>query len=244
MTPGIYVGVSGFSYPSWKGTFYEKDTKAEEFLTFYAQRLGSVEINSSFYAPPRDTMIESWRGKTKRDFVFAFKAPQLVTHILKLGKGSVEAARGFSERLAPLESRRGPILFQLPPYMKQDLELLESFLAGTKDIDDRVFEFRHKSWLQESTYALLEEHGANFCVSDTEDMEPVFRVTGRFAYFRLRRDAYAPGSMEDWANKIRETIRGKSLKKGAVCYVYLRHDETGANAVLAQELARRLKGDE
>ena len=236
MTEDYYVGVSGFSYPKWKGKFYPKDLKSEEFLSYYSQHLRSVEINSSFYAAPTAATVKSWSGRTGEGFRFSFKAPRQVTHILKLGKGAAEAADRFSKVL-DLGPRRGPILFQLPPYLKLDLELLGGFLSETSGVRDRVFEFRHESWLQEPVYQLLERNGAGFCIAETEDMEPTFKVTGEFAYFRLRNGSYTAKAIDSWAEKIRRTSKG--LPK---TYVYLRHDETGENAILAQRLSETLKG--
>ena len=231
----FYAGVSGFSYASWKGTFYPKGAQSEEFLALYSNRLGSVEINSSFYAPPSSAMVKSWAAKTSQEFRFSFKAPRLITHILKLGKGAPEAAEKLSKTIDQLDSRRGPILFQLPPFSKFDLQLLSEFLAKTSEISPRVFEFRHESWLNDSTFSLLEQQGAGFCIADTEDMEPVLKVTGGFAYFRLRKDSYGEGEIDRWAERI-----SKTAKDAEECYVYLRHDETGKNAILAEQLSKHL----
>jgi len=231
----IHVGVSGFSYPSWKGKFYPNNLKSEEFLVHYSQQLNSVEINSSFYARPSASMVKNWSEKTNEEFRFAFKAPKQITHIFKLGKGSSDEADRLSKTLDALGPRRGPVLFQLPPYSKQDLELLDEFLSKTSGIKNRVFEFRHESWLQDSTYRLLEKHGAGFCIAETEDMGPVFRVTGGFAYFRLRKESYDAKTIDQWAEKIREMVKG--LRES---YAYLRHDESGENAVLAQRLSEKL----
>ena len=95
MTTGFYVGVSGFSYPRWRGKFYPKEAKSEELLAHYARRLRSVEINSSFYAAPKPAAVEGWAGKTGEDFRFAFKAPQQITHILRLA-----GRRGGRNRLS------------------------------------------------------------------------------------------------------------------------------------------------
>ncbi|HUI01010.1 MAG TPA: DUF72 domain-containing protein [Nitrososphaerales archaeon] len=229
------VGVSGFSYPAWKGRFYPDDTKSEDFLPYYAQRLNTVEINSSFYAAPSAAMVKSWASRTEEGFRFAFKAPKQVTHILKLGKGAAEAAARLSKTLEGLGTRRGPVLYQLAPFTKQDLGLLESFLADTAGQGGRVFEFRHASWLQEPTYRLLDKNEAGFCIAETEDMEPVFRVTGGLAYFRLRKDSYDSKAIDAWAKKVRQVAEGSRER-----YVYLRHDETGENAVLAQRLLKAL----
>ncbi len=231
----VFVGVSGFSYPGWKGKFYPENLKSEEFLAFYSKRLNSVEINSSFYAPPSAVMVKSWSSKTADDFRFAFKAPRQVTHILKLGKGAPEASERMSRTLELLGQRKGPILFQLPPYARADLKLLEEFLGKSAIIENRVFEFRHESWLQNATYDLLEKNSAGLCIAETEDMAPSFKVTSDMAYFRLRKDQYDPDAIDEWSKKIVETT--STVEE---VYVYLRHDEKGENALLAEKLARLL----
>src|SRR5213592_2967982 len=149
MVRTLYVGVSGFSYPGWKGNFYPKDLK----------RGG---IKSSFYGPPSGMMVKSWSGKTRDDFRFSVKSPRQITHILKLGEGSADSAKRLGETLNLLGSKRGPILFQLPPFMRQNLKLLESFLRDTSGLKERVFEFRHESWLSDPTYALLDKYQAGY----------------------------------------------------------------------------------
>src|SRR2546425_6405168 len=127
--------------------------------------------------------------------------------------------------------KNGPILFQLPPYSKQDLKLLEDFLTSTSKIGGRVFEFRHESWLNDPTYSTLEKHDADFCIAETEDMKPVFKVTGKTPYFRLRRESYDAKMIDDWTGKIKETSKGRES-----VYVYLRHDENGDNAARALKI--------
>jgi len=234
-TKNPHIGVSGFSYASWKGRFYPKELKSEDFLAYYSQHLDSTEVNSSFYASPKADVVKSWASKTNEGFRFSFKAPRQITHILKLGKGSSEAADRLSKVLDLLGPKRGPVLFQLPPFSKQDLSLLEEFLSETSGIKSRVFEFRHESWLQEPTYRLLERHGAAFCIAETDDMKPAFQVTGGLAYFRLRKESYGAKAVDRWAKKISETAGGSRE-----CYAYLRHDETGENAILAQRLSEKI----
>lgn len=236
MKHDLFVGVSGFSYAGWKGKFYPKDLKSEDFLAFYSQKLNSVEINSSFYAPPTESTVKSWSAKTGDEFQFSIKAPRQITHILKLGEGSVQSAERLSKTLELLEAKRGPILFQLPPFSKQDLNLLESFLRDTSSLKSKVFEFRHQSWLDEQTYKLLDKYQAGFCVAETEDMEPVLKVIGGLAYFRLRKDTYDTSSINDWAKEIGKLVRG--LERA---YVYMRHDETGENAAHALRLREILE---
>src|SRR2546423_15381254 len=204
----FYVGVSGFSYASWKGTFYPKDLKSEDFLSFYSGKLNSVEINSYFYAPPSAAMVKSWAGRTGEDFRFAIKSPRLITHTLKIGKGAPEAADRLGNTLDLLRAKLGPVLFQLPPFFRQDLKTLESFLTQTTGVKRKVFEFRHESWLNDSTYQLLEKHDAGFCIAETEDIKPVLKVIGRLRYFRRRKDVYTPSAARKWTEKIRAIIKG------------------------------------
>ena len=237
MNKSVFVGVSGFSYASWKGSFYPKELKNEDFLSFYAGKLNSVEINSSFYAPPSAAMVKSWSSRTGEDFRFSIKSPRQITHSLKLGKGAVEAADRLGKTLDLLGGKLGPVLFQLPPFLRRDLKILEAFLTHTGGVKRKVFEFRHDSWLNESTYQLLEKHDAGFCIAETEDMKPVLRVTGGLPYFRLKKDAYTASDVERWTEKIREMIRGSED-----AFIYLRHDETGANASYAVGLMEKISG--
>ena len=233
----IFVGVSGFSYASWKGKFYPKELKSEDFLSFYAGKLNSVEINSSFYAPPSATMVKSWAGRTGEDFRFAIKSPRLITHTLKLGKGASDAADRLGKTLDLLGGKLGPILFQLPPFSRQDLKVLESFLTQTVGVKRKVFEFRHESWLNESSYQLLDKHDAGFCMAETEDMKPVLKVTGGLPYIRLRKDTYTEKELADWTEKIQKIVKGSDE-----AFVYLRHDETGENALYAERMKEKISG--
>lgn len=233
----IFVGVSGFSYASWKGKFYPKDLKSEDFLSFYAGKLNTVEINSSFYAPPSSTMVKSWAGRTGEDFRFAIKSPRLITHTLKIGKGASDAANRLAKTLDLLGGRLGPVLFQLPPFLRQNLKTLETFLTQTVSVKKKVFEFRHESWLSDPTYRLLDKHDAGFCIAETEDMKPVLKVTGGLPYFRLRKDAYTAKDVVEWTEKIRGIVRGSNET-----FVYLRHDETGENALYAEMMREKITG--
>ena len=234
----VFVGVSGFSYASWVGRFYPEGLRSEEFLGYYSGHLKSVEINSSFYAAPSVAMVKNWSAKTDPGFRFSFKAPRLITHIMKLGEGAPKASEKVSGTLRDLGPRLGPVLFQLPPFLKLNEGLLRNFLSETGDIGSKVFEFRHPSWFTETVYHLLDRHEAGFCTAETEDLEPVFRVTGGLAYFRLRKDSYDEKDIDAWSQRIRKSSEG-----ARECYVYLRHDETGENALFAQRLSEGLQDE-
>src|SRR5947208_11665338 len=148
-------------------------------------------------------MVKSWAGRTGEDFRFVIKSPRSITHTLKLGKGASEAADRLGKTLDLLGGKLGPVLFQLPPFFRQDLKTLEDFLTQTAGMKKKVFEFRHDSWLNDLTYQLLEKHDAGFCIAETEDMKPVLKTTGRLPYFRLSKDVYTASDIGKCMDKIR-----------------------------------------
>src|SRR3989475_12830771 len=128
----MFVGTSGFSYPSWKGKFYPTDLKSEDFLSYYSKQLNSVEINSSFYASPGTAMIKSWSSKTGQNFKFAFKATRQITHILKLaGKPTAEASQRLDQTVNLLDGKRVPLRVHLRPHRRLDLKIMLNFLIDT-----------------------------------------------------------------------------------------------------------------
>src|ERR1700691_3567719 len=144
----LYAGTSGFSYPAWKPGFYPAKLPAKQFLKHYAERLNCVEINYTFRRLPSASTLANWVAATPAGFVFAVKANQRITHILRL-KNAVESTELFLKMIDPLRIARrlGPILFQLPPALKCDVPLLHDYLE-LLPVDLRyAFEFRHASLL-------------------------------------------------------------------------------------------------
>src|SRR5262245_36839262 len=129
-TARILAGASGYSFKEWKGGFYPSDLKPEGMLPWYAARLPTVEINNTFYQMPKVAVLENWARATPEDFRFAVKASRRITHMARLKADSAGDSVAFLYRnLAALGAKRGPVLFQLPPFMKKDLPRLEEFLA-------------------------------------------------------------------------------------------------------------------
>ncbi len=225
----FWVGVSGFSYTSWRGTFYPKDAKTEKLLEAYSTKLNSVEINSSFYHMPTEKTTLKWAKSTQEDFRFSFKANRRITHIKKL-RNTAEDTEVFMKALKPLNEKFGCVLVQLPPYVKQDYGILETFLNEKPDSVRVALEFRHDSWFAEGLNSLLAKYNAALCVVDTEDMKPVFQRTANFVYARLRQDHYSRNDLKLWAEKLSELA-----KDASDCFVYFKHDETGQAANMALE---------
>ena len=217
------VGTSGFSYPAWRGPFYPEKLPTAGMLAFYAGAFPAVEINNTFYRMPAPKMLASWVEQTPAHFRFALKAPQQITHRLRL-KEAAEPTREFGRRSEALGEKRGPLLFQLPPNLKADHARLETFLAALPSGLEPAFEFRHESWFRDETWSLLRAHGAALCIAQTDDLDTPLVATAPFGYVRLRRE-YEPAALADWATRLRAVERWQRV------YVFLKHDEGQAPAL-------------
>ncbi|MEO8379003.1 MAG: DUF72 domain-containing protein, partial [Acidobacteriota bacterium] len=189
----VIVGTSGYSYKEWKGTFYPSDLPAAKMLTYYAGHFGSVEINNTFYRMPEEKTMEKWAGEVPDDFTFVLKAPQRITHQKKLA-GVEDDVRQLVEVGQVLGAKLGPLLFQLPPYSRKDVEKLRALLARIPPGVRVALEVRHDSWLAEDVYDALREHDAALCAADTDEVaDPAALLvpTASWGYLRLRRTEYS-----------------------------------------------------
>ena len=231
----LYAGTSGFAYPAWKPGFYPARLPANQFLKHYAARLNCVEINYTFRRLPSASTLASWVEATPAGFVFAVKANQRITHILRL-KNAAEATELFFRMIDPLRSSRrlGPVLFQLPPQLKCDAGLLSAYLdllpAGMR----YAFEFRHPSWLAEPVYEELRRRNASLCVAESEKLEVPEVITADFVYYRLRKPEYTEAGIDAFAARAKEL-----LTAGRDLYLMFKHEETPDGALNAELLLKK-----
>lgn len=233
----VYAGCSGWAYPSWKPEFYPKEVSSKKFLEYYATRLNSVEVNYTFRAFPTEAMIASWLEATGANFRFSFKAPQRITHILRL-KNCEESLDRFARALTPVarEGRLGVILFQLPPYMKADVERLNAFLEEAKRFAFRpAFEFRHESWFCAETYSALRQHSAALCIAESDELVTPEEYTAAFSCYRLRRSDYSDAEVAALTEKFQNRAQ-----EGDV-FAYFKHEESPAGALRAASLLEGLR---
>src|SRR5689334_17060444 len=141
----LYVGTSGYSYKEWKGTFYPDDLPDKEMLRYYGERFRAVEINNTFYRMPKPSVLEGWDAEVHAEFKFVLKASQRITHYQRL-KDTDGSVAYLLKVAAALKERLGPLLFQLPPYLKKDAPRLRDFLKLMPLEPRGAFEFRHQSW--------------------------------------------------------------------------------------------------
>ena len=214
----IYVGTSGYSYKEWKGIFYPEKISPKEMLRFYAERFGAVEINNTFYHMPTESILASWAEQVPADFVFAFKAPQVITHVKRLR--NVDAETEYLLRtLSVLDRKLGPILFQFPKSFHANPQALKDFLALIPRTMSFGFEFRSPSWLDGEILDLLREKGCSLCIADAEE-NPTNEIinTAPWGYLRLRRADYTDADLSQWMKRILSQQWEKA-------FVFFKHEE-------------------
>lgn len=210
----LRIGISGWTYVPWRGTFYPKGLSQKRELAYASRELNSIEINGSFYSLQRPTSYQAWYDATPKGFVFSIKAPRFITHMKRLRNVEAPLANFFASGPLALAEKLGPILWQLPPNFKFDAELLEQFfkiLPRTtkeaaklaKNHDDRLkgrafltpsddrplrhaMEIRHDSFKSPEFIKLLRKHKVALVIADTAGKWPAMEdVTADFLYLRL-----------------------------------------------------------
>jgi uncharacterized protein YecE (DUF72 family) len=227
----IVAGASGYSFKEWKGNFYPEKMKPEEMLAWYSARLPTVEINNTFYQMPKTSVLENWAKTTPEDFRFAIKASRRITHMSRLrAETAADSVSFLYTTLAALGAKRGPVLFQLPPFLKKDLPRLSEFLTLLPEGHCAAFEFRNDSWFDDDVYDALKAAGASLCFSEREDNAlPPLVETAPWGYVRLRLETYSDDDLQQWATKLEATTWRK-------IYVYFMHEPTAP--AYAQTLMR------
>jgi uncharacterized protein YecE (DUF72 family) len=235
MSLRLYAGASGFAYKPWKGPFYPADLKDAEMLAYYAARLPAVEINNTFYRLPKAQLLQDWAEQTPDGFRFVLKASRRITHMQRL-KEVGELAGYLFETAGALGPRLGPLLFQLPPHMKKDLERLQRFLALVPADRKVALEFRNPSWFEDDVFDALRAQDAALCSAETETedtegggLQVPFEATASWGYLRLRRAQYDDAALAAWL----ERMRGQGWSEA---YVFFKHEDDGTAPAFAQRL--------
>jgi uncharacterized protein YecE (DUF72 family) len=217
----LLAGASGYSFKEWKGNFYPADIKPDGMLAYYSERLPTVEINNTFYQMPKVAVLETWATNTPAQFRFAIKAPRRITHQARIKVDEAADSVAFLyKNLAALGGKRGPVLFQLPPFLKKDLPRLVEFLQVLPPGHGAAFEFRNDSWFGDEVYDALKSAGAALCLSEREDNAPPPLVeTAAWGYVRLRLENYSDSDLKQWADRLRATAWHE-------IHVYFMHEPT------------------
>jgi uncharacterized protein YecE (DUF72 family) len=233
----VFIGTSGWAYSSWKPGFYPHALPQKKFLEYYATQLNSVEVNYTFRQLPTESMLTGWLAASGDGFRFSFKAPQQITHFLRL-KDCSEAVAALSRALAPVVAagRVGVVLFQLPPNFRADVPRLDSFLVDAQTCGLRLaFEFRDSTWFCDDVYAVLRHHGVALCVAESEDLDTPDVVTAPFTCYRFRKSGYSAAQLDAIENALR-----RRSGEGET-FAYFKHEEEPTGAISAVDILGRLR---
>lgn len=227
MSLSQYIGTSGWYYKHWDIAFYPEGLKSDQRLEYYSKHFKTVEINSTFYHLPKETAVKNWFIKVPDDFVFSVKASRYITHQKKL-HDCKESLDLFFKQVSHLRNKLGPILFQLPPMFKKNLERLELFIKDLEDSHAYVFEFRNPTWFDDQVYELLKRNNIAFCISDIGGVLNPVEVTADFAYIRLHgpqnsySGSYTTKELNSWEKRILD-FQNQDIK----VFCYFDNDEKG-----------------
>jgi uncharacterized protein YecE (DUF72 family) len=243
MAVKYYVGCSGWHYEHWRGLYYPQDLPRSKWLSFYARQFNTVELNNSFYRVPSEKAFTTWRESTPENFVFAVKMSRYVTHIKRL-RNLGPAVENFLARAGLLGGMLGPLLYQLPPGMKRNDELLQNFLSLLPPKYRHAIEFRHKSWIGEAVFDILRRHNIGLCVFDMPGFSCPLAITSDFAYVRfhgsegLYSSCYSDAELSRWAERIARLSQNVEAS-----YIYFNNDAEAfavKNAMTLRNLLRTL----
>lgn len=225
----IRIGTSGWHYDSWRSKFFPTGLRLDDQLQYYATQFSTVELNGVFYRTPTEEAVDRWHDRTGSDFIFSWKASKYITHWKRLRNTSQDSLRLMNDRIAHLDQKIGPILFQLPPDFRIDEVRLKQFLKLLPHRRRYVFEFRHSSWYQQSILRLLSDRNIALCISDHHDAPAPWERTADFIYVRGHgpggryKGHYRSHQLEDWARRFRAWRR-----RGFDVYVFFDNDQKAA----------------
>lgn len=230
----LFAGTSGWAYPNWRPAFYPEKLAQKKFLSYYATQLNTVEVNFTFRQLVKETTIQNWLKETPETFRFAVKAHQVITHIKRL-KATADFLPRFLASVEPVAAagKLSAVLFQLPPNLKFDAELLRDFLNTLPRGVPAAFEFRHESWFVDATWDVLREKHVAVCVAETETRTTPDVVTTDFAYYRFRKPTYTADERRAMMDRIEQ-----HLAAGRNVYAYFKHEDTPEGALYAAELLK------
>ena len=239
----VHVGTSGWSYAHWDGVLYPPGTAPRDRLGHYLAHFRTAELNASYYRWPGEAAFRSWRRRLPEGFVLSVKAPGLLTHVRRL-YGPERWVDRIGRGLAALGDRRGVLLVGLSPTFGYDPARLDYFLGRVPAGLRVAVEFRHPGWDHDAAFALLERHGAAYCVTSGAGLPCRLRATAGFVYVRLHgpdphhlyAGSYPDADLRWWAERI-----GEWARQGRDVYAYFNNDGEG-HAVRNAAALRALVG--
>lgn len=238
----IRIGTSGYHYKHWLGRYYPAGMKPNEMLKHYLRDFDTVELNNTFYQLPNESTFDAWRTNTPGDFLYAVKGSRFITHMIKL-KDAQRGLTNFMPRAERLRGKLGPILWQLPPGWKVNVERLEEFLSLLPKKHRYTFELRNETWMTDEVLEVLHKYNAAFCIYELAGYQSPIELTADWTYIRLHgptsfkyQGSYSDEQLAEWADRIRAW--SKKLKG---IYVYFDNDDSAYAVYNAMTLKRMVE---
>jgi uncharacterized protein YecE (DUF72 family) len=221
----VLVGTSGWQYRDWKGRIYPKDLPQREWLSYFSARFPTVEVNNTFYNLPKEETFDGWRDASAPGFLIGIKASRYITHVRRLRDPGDPVGLLWS-RCIRLQDKLGPVLFQLPPNFRADMDRLESLLRVLPKEMRAAFEFRHRSWETDEVLDALDRAGCALVLADRPAARVRTAVTGGWSYIRFHQGTpTGPGYRRDKLRRWAEKIAGLDARE---VYAYFNNDTAGA----------------
>lgn len=222
----IRVGIGGWVFPPWRGTFYPKEVRQADELDYASRHVTAIEINGTFYRLQNPASYEKWHDAAPDDFVFSLKGSRFITHRNDLSTAAPFMERFFASGMTELGEKLGPILWQFAAGLKFDEANVAAFLdALPKTLGNRklrhVLEVRSDSFKHPAFYKLMEKHEAAIAWVEDAKVPLIDEVTTDFVYTRLRqcRDDEPAGYPPAELDKIAERFQAHA-EAGRDCFVY------------------------
>jgi uncharacterized protein YecE (DUF72 family) len=255
----IKVGTSAFTAAGWVGSFYPEGMNPREFLTYYATRFSTVEIDSTFYRTPSPATVKGWAAKTPEGFLIGAKVPQVITHEKCLVDCQAELTE-FVSTMDLLGHKLGPMLLQFPYFNKESFKTGDEFLARLKPFLEQLpkgyrfaLEIRNKNWLNEKFADLLRQHNVALALQDQAWMPPpdamnVDYITADFAYIRLLGDRKGIEKLtKTWDKVVVDRSKDvprwiahcqRIVKRGISIFVYINNHYSGSGFKTAEQFEK------
>jgi len=234
----VHIGCSGWYYWHWKGNFYPSDVSPGQYFSIYQEHFATVELNAPFYSWPTISSVKTWIRQAGPGFVYTIKVCELITHIERFEKTKtlIEDFGYIADLLGP---QMGCFLFQLPPSVHYNPNMLQSILAQLDSRHRNVVEFRHKSWWNQEVFNAFKAAGAIFCSCSGPRLPDELVCTADDIYIRFHgieqwyRHDYSDDELMVWAERI-------SRSGAKTIWAYFNNDRDGHSIKNAKRLAEML----
>lgn len=230
------IGCSGFHYKHWKDLFYSEDLPQNKWFEYYCEHFDTVELNTTFYRFPKLPFLEGWYERSPKNFLFAVKAPRLITHFKQFQKTEEVIESFYSLIKEGLKEKLGCVLFQLPPRSAFTVERLQRIIRNLDTSFTNVLEFRHESWWNVEVYEELAKNKITFCGMSHPDLPEDAVKNNPLLYYRfhgvpdLYKSEYSKKTIQDFVEELKST---KTVKQA---FVYFNNDIGGSAIRNAKEM--------